>query len=257
MYTQLKPIYFIFFLLAFAACKSAKAPKKDSLKDVTAGKLLEHMVKNQVKADWLEAKARISYDGEDQSVSASATLVLRKDSLIWMSIRKLGFEVVRVQIDRDSVYLINRLSNEYTIQGLDYLADAYNLPADLKTIQTILLGNPVFLNSREMKLEAGEENSHHLISVSDDTENHFWLDNFTFSLVRARYQDLRSRRQVDLALEDYRPLDAQQKFSYLREIKVDSRELGAAAIEIDFSDVKINVPQEIRFSIPSRYTRVD
>lgn len=256
MRTPLRHLGLLIILLAFAACKSTKKVETPTVEDVSASKLLDHLVKNQVKADWLEAKARISYDGEDQSVSATATIVVRKDSLVWMSVRKLGFEVARVQIDKDSVYVINRLSNEYLIQGLDYLASSYNLPANLKTIQAILLGNPVFLNTRDMKLSK-EELNYHLISNSGQMENHFWLDMSSLMLVRAQYGDLRSRREVNLLLEDYQPLDAEQNFSYLRHINVDSSELGEAAIEIDFSDVKINVPQEVRFSIPSRYTRVD
>lgn len=256
MHTPLKYFCFLVLVLTLGACKSTKEAKTTSMKDVTAGKLLDHLVKNQVSADWLEAKAKVSYDGEDQSVSATATIVLKKDSLVWMSIRKLGFEVARVQINKDSVYVINRLSNEYTIKGLDYLADSYNLPANLKTIQAILLGNPVFLNTRDLKMNQ-EENRYHLVSSSGQLENHFWLDAASLALVRTRYGDMRTRREVDLALEDYQPLDAEQNFSYLRQIKVDSNELGQAAIEIDFSDVKINEPQEIRFSIPSRYTRVD
>lgn len=256
MHTQLKYIYLLTILFALGACKSAKKAETTTVEDISANKLLDHLVKNQVKADWLEAKAKISYDGEDQRVSAAATIVVRKDSLVWMSVRKLGFEVARVQIDKDSVYVINRLSNEYTIQGLDYLAESYNLPANLKTIQAILLGNPVFVNTRDMQLNK-EEAQYHLVSSSGQMENHFWLDIASLALVRTRYGDLRNRREVNLVLEDYQPLDAEQNFSYLRQIKVDSSELGEAAIEIDFSDVKINVPQEIRFSIPSRYTRVD
>lgn len=256
MYTRLSNFGLLILLLTFGACKSAKKVEAPTVIDASASKLLDHLVKNQVKADWLEAKARIKYDGEDRSVSATASIVIRKDSLVWMSVRKLGFEVARVQINQDSVFVINRLSNEYMIQGLEYLASSYNLPANLKTIQAILLGNPVFLNTRDMKLEE-EEANYHLISNSGQMENHFWLDMASLILVRAQYGDLSSRREVDLLMEDYQPLDVEQNFSYLRQIKVDSSELGEAAIEIDFSDVKINVPQEVRFSIPSRYTRVD
>lgn len=256
MYSLTKCIWFFAFILLLGACKSKKDIKPTEKEDLTAGKVLDHLVKNQVKVDWLEAKARIKYDGEDRNVSATASIVIRKDSLIWMSVRKMGFEVARVQVDKDSVYVINRLSNEYMIRGLNYLADSYNLPANLKTIQAILLGNPVFLNTRDLKL-ANEENNYHLISSSGQLENHFWLDLTTLALQRVRYGDLKNQREVDLALDDYRELDAQQNFSYLRRINVNSSELGEAAIEIDFADVNINVPQEVRFSIPSRYTRVD
>lgn len=246
----------LLLVVGLAACKSAKEAETTKTEDISANKLLDHLVRHQVQADWLEAKAKISYDGTDQSGSATASIIIRKDSLIWLSVRKLGFEIVRAQIDKDSVYLINRLTNEYTIKDLEYLSESYNLPASLKTIQAIFLGNPVFLNTRELKLSQ-EEQQYHLVSTSGQLENHFWLNTADLALARVQYGDLRSRREVDLLLEDYRPIDAEQKFSYLRQIKVDSSELGEAAIQIDFSDVKINSPQEVRFSIPPRYTRVD
>ena len=243
-------------LFAVTACRSAKEVKTAPAEDQTASRLMDHLIRHQVQAEWLEARAQISFEGADQRGSATASIILRKDSLVWLSVRKLGFEVARAQIDKDSFYLINRLTNEYTIKGLDHLARSYNLPANLKTIQAIFLGNPVFLNTRDMQYTT-EEQHYHLVSAADQLENHFWMDTATLSLVRILYGDQRSKRQVDLLLQDYQPLDAEQNFSYLREIKVDSSELGEAAIEIDFSDVKINSPQEIRFSIPSRYTRVD
>lgn len=247
-----------FWLLALLAisCKPSKEVKPIVVEDLSTTKLMDHLVRNQVRAEWLEAKAKIGYDGEDMRVSASASIVMRKDSLIWMSIKKLGFEVARAQIDVDSVYLINRLTNEYTIKDLNYLASTYNLPANLKTIQAIFLGNPVFLNTKSMQLNQ-EEEKHHLVSSSGQLENHFWLDMTNLSLLRARYDDLRNQREVDLTLSDYQPLDAEQNFSYLRQIRVSSSELGKAAIEIDFSDVKINNPKAVRFTIPPRYTRVD
>lgn len=255
--TNLKTAYCIIVaLLLVTACKPTKKATPTEVEDLSANKLLDHMIRHQLSADWLEAKAKISYDGEDMGGSATANIIIRRDSLIWISVRKLGFEVARAQIDKDSVYLINRLSNEYSIQDLSYLGSSYNLPANLKTMQAIFLGNPVFLNSRDLQLGPKGE-LHHLISTSGQMENQFWLDKVNLQLVKARYGDARNQRTVDLVLDDYRPVDAAQNFSYLRQIKVDSRELGEASIEIDFSDVEINKPQEVRFSIPSRYTRID
>ncbi|MCB0630118.1 MAG: DUF4292 domain-containing protein [Saprospiraceae bacterium] len=256
MYGFIKYLPLALLLIAFAACKSARSPETVKEKDLSAGKLLDHMVRNQLHADWLSAKARISYDSEDMGGSATANIVIRKDSLIWVSVRKLGFEVARAQIDQDSMYLLNRLTNEYSIQDLSYLASSYNLPASLKTMQAIFMGNPVFLNTKELTL-GSDTDTHHLISTSGQMENQFWLDKASLQLIKASYGDLRNHRNVNLVLDDYRPVNAEQNFSYLRQIKVDSQELGKASIEIDFSDVEINTPQEVRFSIPSRYTRID
>lgn len=256
MLITVRYIFIVLLLIMAAACgTSRKTP--DSLPKVrTARALVDHMVRQQLNVEWFAARAKIDYEDNERGVSASATIKMKKDSVIWISIRKLGFEVARVQADQDSVYLINRLNNEYMVKELEYLAEEYQLPADLRTLQSVLLGNPIFFQLKDLELETVDD-KYRLSGQSNQWKNQFWLDSQNLLLLMMNYEDLRRRRQLDIRMEDYRDVDAGQKFSYLRQISVDSRELGSVEVSIDFSDVDINVPQEIRFSIPSRYLRVD
>ena len=70
-------------------------------------------------------------------------------------------------------------------------------------------------------------------------------------------RDRLDKRTIDLDLQAYEVLNEQQKFSYLRRLNMNSQETGNVDVEIKFSNVKINVPDEVRFEIPKRYTRVN
>ncbi|MFM9947591.1 MAG: DUF4292 domain-containing protein, partial [Saprospiraceae bacterium] len=83
-------------LLLLGACTPKKAVIGDSLKENTPEAMMDKLVRNQVYAEWLDAKAKISYNDGYQTISANATIKMRKDSILWIAIKKLGFEVARM-----------------------------------------------------------------------------------------------------------------------------------------------------------------
>jgi len=71
-----------------------------------------------------------------------------KDSLIWLSVNgALGIEGMRVLIDKDSVRMLNKLDKEYQVRSFNYLQEIASLPFDLASIQDLIIGNPVFLDT--------------------------------------------------------------------------------------------------------------
>ena len=71
-----------------------------------------------------------------------------KDSVIWISITALfGIEGLRAYITKDSVKIINKQDKVYTGRSVAYLQEVTALPLDLHSLQELLIGNPVFLDS--------------------------------------------------------------------------------------------------------------
>jgi hypothetical protein len=243
-------------LLPLGACTPKKAMTGDSLKENTPEAMMDQLVRNQVYAEWLDAKAKISYNDGYQSVSANATIKMRKDSILWIAIKKLGFEVARMQVTRDSVYILDRLNNEYDVKDLSYLESALNIPANLQMLQAFLLGNPVFFTRKNLQMEAAE-GGYHLWGKDEMRENHFWMNGPKLLLEKTTLSDGRAGRNMALELKEHTDLAGNQKFSYLRLLELNSRETGKVNAEISFSSVEINNPIEIRFEIPERYTRMD
>ncbi|MFN7117539.1 MAG: DUF4292 domain-containing protein [Saprospiraceae bacterium] len=249
-----KFIFLAIIVIVLSSCGASKKGTLGKLDRATPDFLLKSMVANQVNLQWLDGRAKIDFSDENTSMGATATIRIKKDSVIWVSVRKLGFEVARALVTKDSVYIIDRLNNEYDIKGLDYLQREYNLPANFESVQAILLGNPIFFTTNGLQSEAAE-NAYHLYGKSTNMDTHYWLDQKSLQLKQMNFKDLNDNREVNVKLEDYQPIANNQNFSYLRKLELNSRQTGNVKVDIQFSQLEINSPKDIRFEIPNKYTR--
>ncbi len=250
------------------ACKSSKkAGGTIDLKKRSARYLVKKMQEQEVDVEWLSAKARIGYSGEDRSFKVTANIRLRKDSVLWMNFKKLSVEVARVLITPDSIYLIDRHNKQYTVQGFDFLERQFSMPAAIaeeagaiatgfNSMQQLLLGNtPVFPN-RKYKSSI-DQNQYQLSREAPGFDNAYWLDGLSLLLSKMSFMDTGFDRELRVEMEDYKTIDEKQKFSYFRRLNLDSPDTGEVSISVKFSKVEINTPKSIRFEIPSRYTKMD
>lgn len=241
-------------LFTLSSCSATRKGGKVAKKEMDTGSLLKQMARQKLQPEWFGARTSIDFDDGSQSFSATATIRMRRDSLLWVSIKKLGFELARVQVTRDSVYVLDRINNEYTIEGLQYLADSYGLPASLSHLQDVILGNPVFLESKGLQVEAMGP-SYHLMGRGLAIESDYWVDASGFLLRKMAFNDKKNSQQVVMLLEDYGETPENQKFSYLRTLEMDGQHSGKAKVGLKFSKLETEVPKNIRFEIPDRYTR--
>ena len=87
-------------------------------------------------------------DSKGKQPDITAVVRIIKDSTIWISLSAtfLNIEVYRVRITKDSVILLNKQNKEVQFRSLDFLQDVTEIPFDFKTVQDLLVGNPVFYN---------------------------------------------------------------------------------------------------------------
>jgi hypothetical protein len=248
----------VLFLLAglslFSSCSATRKVGKVDKREATPDYLLSQLALNRLQPEWFEGKARIDYNDESQSVSAMATIQMKRDSIVWMSVRKLGFELARVMVTRDSVYVLDRINSEYTVEPLDYLAKSYSLPAGLPQLQDFILGNAILLEAAGFQSSAVGQ-SFRLSNHSTAVESDYLIAAAGFSLQRMAFNDTRNEQKITVVLEDFKQLAGNKNFSYLRNVELDGRYSGKAQVGLKFSSIEIDIPKDIRFEIPKRYTR--
>ncbi|MEM6966901.1 MAG: DUF4292 domain-containing protein [Bacteroidota bacterium] len=252
-------IFIIFVAVLTGSCKSKKnqlPTAQDPLPKKSTKFLQKALDKNKVNAEWMSAKGKLNYRDDNEKVKATVFMRMRKDSVLWFVVKKAGVEAVRAQITTDSIYVINRRAKEYTIRGLDFFESDYNLPSSFAAIQSIILGNVLYLSNVKPDSEISDS-QYRLFVEKDNVRAEYWMNGLTYQLSKMTFTDIRNDRIFDMTFDNYKQLDDQQNFSYFRNLNLSGKNMNAPDLDIKLSSVEINEPKSIKFDIPKRYKRVD
>lgn len=216
---------------------------------------LQQVQRNHIDFRTFNAKVGVDYKGTDgKGYSVNAKVIMYKDSLIWVSANAiLGIEALRLLITRDSVKLLNKLEKVYTARSISYLQEVTSLPLDLATLQEMIIGNPIYLDSNIVRYSAGN-GVINLVSLGQFFKNLLTLSEGDKTLVHSKLDDTNPMhsRTADLSYGDYEnkkgPL-----FSTERQIVVSEK--GRLEIRLDFKNYSFNEPVETPFNVPKNYKR--
>ena len=246
-----KLVFSSFLLFAFLSC-SPKISKKGGLVEEDNPSLF--LKKAILAPEWMEGKCQLQMESEDSNLSGQGIIRIRRDSAIWVSLRKLGFEVGRALILKDSFFYLNRLNNVFEAHPISFIKEKYQLPGDFLHLQALLLGNAPIDDSSDF-IVTNKESFEWQLQKS--------MDNGTLSLAwdfnNKRISDMdwgqpSSNKYFKMKFGDYKALESKQQFSYFRDLNIQSAETGNLHVVLSFNQVQFNLPVSLRFDIPQRYS---
>lgn len=259
----------ILTVLIFSNCKTSKktgssaAPIAASSTTVTVSSILKKWEANEIKAEWLAGDVETDYQGKPMNIAVNMNVRFRRDSIIWINVKKLGFNVARAKITPDSVFVLNYIQNNYVAESLKYIETKFNLPADFNLLQNLMLGNPIFLTDKnQLKLEKSPTNNWIMTGKNAQWQAAYTLDEKAEILKEMNFEQPFTERSMKITYENYNILrgyeSEQKKFPYLRTLNVESPQTGKIAItlEVDNDGLEINAPKALKFEIPTHYDRV-
>lgn len=152
-------------VLISTSCKSKKATASDRepLRNRTAGFLLKRYEENKFDYQWLGMKVDANFVMKGESQSFKATLRMRKDSAIWISITPLlGIEMIRVLVTPDTLKYLSKIPENkfYFIGSSDLINKKLGVELDFDMLQDLLIGNAIGLEKDEGRFRSeidGEE----------------------------------------------------------------------------------------------------
>ncbi len=217
--------------------------------------LYNHIESSLIDCHTFSAKMKVHYEGSDgKDYEFNAFLRLQKDKIIWVSINALlGIEAFRALITPDSVKVLSKLDKVYQLRSVSYLQELTHLPFDFQTLQAILLGNPIYLDSNIVFYRKDEQGIS-LLSEGKLFRNYITLNKDDLRIRHSKLDDVdRLRaRSCDLTYGDYEEKNT-ILFSTFRKIAV--AEKARLDIELTFKQYSFNEPLNFPFSIPKNYKR--
>ena len=213
-------------------------------------------LKNQrIDFTTFSAKVKVDYTGADnKKYDVNAILRMYKDSVIWMSVNAIfGIEALRVYITKDSVKLLDKQNKLYTARSVAYLQEVTELPLDLPTLQELIIGNPVFLDSNIASYSVSA-NSISLLSFGVLFKNLVTVTENEKFIQHSKLDDLDGtpNRTCDLSYSGYENKKG-KNFSISRIITISEK--SKLDVRLDFKQYDFNELLSFPFSVPKNYKR--
>ena len=228
-------------------------PHADSVKFIKDN--YYQLLANKIEFETFTAKVNTDYQGGDgKKYDVNVFVRMKKDSLIWISVNAaLGIEAMRVLIDKDSVRVLNKLDKEYQVRSLEFLTEVAALPLDLRTLQQLIIGNPVFLDTNIVSY-ATEGNKLSLLSEGQWFRHLISMNNNDHLVLHSKLDDvdILRNRTCFLTYSDYET-DKGAKFSTNRTISV--TEKNKLDVKLNFKQYAFNETLSYPFSVPKNYKR--
>ena len=259
----------ILFTLLFS-CRSTKklqtaVNKKDtvllgnkpasSIDSLKAGRdLVINLNTNRIEYKTFSAKIKVEYeDAKGKQPDVNAFVRMHKDSVIWISINAtfLSIEAFRILITKDKITILNKLQKQVEEHPFSFIESIAKIPLDFKTLQDIIVGNPIYLGDKVIGYKL-TENRILLSTVGKYFKNLLTLSANTNLVERSKLDDLdiSLNRTGDLTYGAYQNKSG-FNFSTAREITV--AEKTKVDIKLDFKQYDFNTELSYPFSVPKNY----
>jgi len=255
----------------FASCRSTKniqtaITKKDSLAVVMVvdnghedsvnfiKETFRNIQNQRIDFTTFSAKVNVDYTGADnKKYDVNTSLRMYKDSVIWVSVNAIfGIEALRVYITKDSVKLLDKQNKIFSARSMAYLQELASLPLDLSSLQELIIGNPVFLDSNIISYYK-TSNTISLLSIGDWFKNLLTVSEPGNVIQHSKLDDVDviRNRTCDLTYSGYENKKG-VVFSTNRKITV--AEKSKLDVKLDFKQYEFNETLSFPFSVPKNYS---
>lgn len=128
------------------AAALAEKARQDSILMVKG--IVTNIANTKIGFSTMNAKLRIDYETSKNKDSYIANLSIQKDSCMYITIRgAMGVIGLKAFINKDSIVLIFPLSKKTERHPLSYLQEVIKIPLSYQTIEDLVVGNPIFMDS--------------------------------------------------------------------------------------------------------------
>jgi hypothetical protein len=268
---------FLLLALAFFACTTTRKTqglqdamsKKDTTQSVIIKEvkvdsgaivrdILQKVVSNKVDFNTFNAKIKVDYESAEKSDNYTIYLSMRKDSVILIKVKGsfLGISSVglEAQIKKDSIILVQLVGDKNVkYRSISYLQEISQIPFDFATLQDIIMGNPIYIDSNVLSYKNTE--SELLVQMAGEVFKHLMtLNNTNYQITHSKLDDINVERNrtCDISQNTYQPLG---KFMFATYRKITVSEKSKLDVFLDFKEYSINEPLKYTFDIPKNLKR--
>ena len=245
---------FLIILTVIFGCKSNKSvTEANASENMAAATVINNHYANVLDFNTFSSRGSANYSDEKQSYSFSTDIRIKKDQIIWINIKLLGFPVAKALITPDKVSYFEKINNTYFEGDFSSLSKWLATPLDFYKIQNLLLAKPIYNLKEDTFTSLIVNKLHQLKSVKEEeVSKSFSFEANNFLL---KQQELtNSNSGLNINYLSYQKVNQQFLPNALQiKTKQDNKEIN---ISIEYKNVILNEELSYPYQIPDGYERV-
>lgn len=267
----LKGLIFTCFVALVFSCRNnpAVVTRKD-LKEMTLQELLAVIDSNKTTFNYINAKISVELkNSKSGNVSFKGKLRMKNDSVIWVSVTPaLGIEMARMMATDKELGIINYLQREFFMSDFEVLRKNSGYPLNMKILQSVLIGNPVFINDKS-ELKLGTQKGMYFVSTTEPrilekiiagNDEHGdknktlvgnWILGDNYKLGRLVVYDTNTKSVLDAQFEGYNILNG-KIFPGVVKFKIESP-TNSMELKVEYSKIEFENELDFPFHVPENY----
>jgi hypothetical protein len=219
--------------------------------------ILKKITQQKIDFKTFNAKIKVEYFGQEESQNVTAYLSIVKDSIIYVQIKGfLGIVGLQAKITKDSVTIVSKIPDHKYVQyrTISYLQEVTQVPFNFTTLQDVLIGNPVFLDSNIVSYKALNNNQMLVLMIGNVFKHLITFDKENLLVIHSKLDDvnIQRNRTCDITLSKYNTVGNFQ-FSTFRNISV--AEKSKLDVNMEFKEYSFNEMLKYGFTVPKNYKR--
>lgn len=266
---------FLSLFILFSSCKNQKKITLNNGKCIldfkNARTLTTNLKANEFKFDRLKAKLSIDALIDSSSNSFSVALRIKRDSVIWMSLSKLGIEGARILITKDSVKFVNPIKSEFFTGDFAYLSRLLNTELDFEIIQSLLVGNSVTFYDETEKIKPGVDNCQYTLGTIrkyklrkvmergkelKEAAQSIYMVPETFKIARILFYDFNPDRSFDAQFGAFSSPENSNNQLFPFKMNYAIKAQKNVTIDIEYNKIQLNEELSFPFKIQDNYARI-
>lgn len=254
-------MHWIPFSLLFLACclllscgtSHLSSELKNPPSPIAFDKINSDSVYNRISANqsipFLMAKGRAKFMSNKESVEGKLTLYGIKDSMYLIIIKKLGIELSRILITKDSFKILDRINETYSANAMDEFTEKFNIPLDFQSIHQ-LLTTACFMDSNIYYEFKKDRKNCSLHGYSEYQILNYKLD--TMRLLPYSFEAQFENRDLYIEVQKSMPFSGKWiPVNY--EITATHAKDEFLKIQINWDEIKLEPFASVRFVVPDYY----
>lgn len=251
-------------LFLLSGCKSSQ---KVTTVDAGAAKahavFFDSMMKQAFQFETISARMQVELNMSGKEMSSRVDLKMIRDSAFVLSIQPVfGMELFRMEMNRDSVKVIDRMNRRYVAENHQNLRGQTPIVFNFNNLQALFVNH--LFSPGEDRVTPDLYNRFRLIQEGRTAEiqakdrmglNYIFTADGEEKLLSTYISNASEDFALQWAYKDFRLAEG-QPFPMLMDVTLFSDGVAEGGIKMHFNRIQTNVPVRVESSVPEKYQRI-